>query len=115
MIPNDRETRAHSGIDLHIGRLVLDGFSLSPRERLLVKAGLETELSRLLEAAPLPDVLQAGGAMRSIRAGSISFEPGLAPHLIGERIAQAVYGSLSAGISPSRNSLPPQAAERQAV
>lgn len=92
-------------IDLRIGRLVLDGFNLTPRERLLVQAGLESELSRLFgEGLPIhgreTQVLLAGGAVPSLRAEGISLEPGLAPHLFGERIARAVFDSLAGGILP---------------
>lgn len=58
-------------INLRIERLVLDGISPSPGERLMLRAAVEAELTRLLTSGGLSDELQSGGALYNVRTAGI--------------------------------------------
>lgn len=79
-------------INLHIERLVLDGISLSPGERPLLQAAVETELTRLLASSGISDTLQSGGALYNVRTAGIQLANDGSPTRLGEQIAGAVYG-----------------------
>lgn len=79
-------------VNLHIERLVLDGITLSPRERALLGTAVTDELTRLISEGGLPANLPASGIVPSIPAGSIQLGHGNNPALLGQQIAQAVYG-----------------------
>ena len=49
------DRQAEGRIDLRIDRVVLDGFALEPRDQDRFRAGLESELARLLTEHGLPD------------------------------------------------------------
>ena len=78
-------------INVHIERLILDGLSISHRERPLVQAAVEAELARLLAADGLAPGLTSGGALPHIPGGSIQLTRGGDPGQLGQQIAQAVY------------------------
>jgi hypothetical protein len=84
-------------INLHIDRVVLEGFDLGPQQRARLGAAIEAELARLLAAGGLAQGLAAGGALPSIRAGAFQLAPDGDPQRMGAQIAQSVYG----GIGPS--------------
>lgn len=81
-------------VRLHIERLVLDGVGVSPAERPLLQAALETELGRLLATGGVSPDLQGGIAVPSMRAGGIEMQQGGGAERWGQQIAQAVYGGI---------------------
>ncbi len=81
-------------INLHIERLVLDGISLSPGERLLLQVSVEKELTRLLASGGLSDTLQSGGALYNLRTTGIQLANDQTPARLCEQIAGAVYGGI---------------------
>ncbi len=81
-------------IDLRIDELILEGFSLSPRERAILRAAVESELTRLLGAGGLGPMLTRGGAAPVLHASNIQLTPGMAPTQLGTQIAQSVYGGI---------------------
>jgi hypothetical protein len=84
-------------INLHIERLILDGLAIESGQGALVKAMLEAELSRLIEAHGLSASLQAGGALPGLRASAVELQAEKNPAQIGAQIARAVYGSIGNG------------------
>ena len=78
-------------VNVHIGRLALDGIDVPHGQRPLLQAAVETELARLLAAGGLSAGLMAGGAMPWLRAGGIQLRGGESPAHLGTGIAQAVY------------------------
>ncbi len=81
-------------VNIHIERLVLDGVSISPSQRPLVKAAVEAELGRLLVDGGLATSLLAGGAVPRVLGGRIELNPENNPNQLGQQIAQAVYGGI---------------------
>lgn len=81
-------------INIQIERLVLDRLPVEHHQGLLLKAAVETELSRLLLANGLATHLMSGGAMDSVRAPSIAVGPDSNPVKLGHQIGQALNGSL---------------------
>ena len=81
-------------INVNIERLVLEGVSVPPSQRPLLQAAVEAELARLLTAEGLGSGLRSGGAVPRVLGGTIqlSFEGN--PTLLGQQIAQAVYGGI---------------------
>ncbi len=77
-------------IHVHIERLILDGIDIPPGQRPLVLGAVEAELARLLAAGGLKADLLAGGALPSVRAGTIDSRPN-DPTGLGQQIAHAVY------------------------
>ena len=78
-------------INVQIERLILDGPDLAPYERTVLRAAVESELSRLLAADGLNRELTAGGAWPSLSAVSVQMATGNSPERAGCQIAQAVY------------------------
>ncbi len=78
-------------IAVHIDRLVLDGLLVSHRQGLSVKAAVEEELGRLLTSGEPSSALLAGGALASLKVGSIRLSDESNPMQLGEQIARAVY------------------------
>jgi hypothetical protein len=83
-------------IELHIGELVLDGVDLTPAQAERVRRELQRELARHLAAGSFSGELAAGTAVPAMAAGDIGPLRGATPRVIGQRIAQAVYGSIGA-------------------
>ncbi len=81
-------------INLHIERLVLDGISVDSHQRPMLKATLETELGRLLAQHGIASDLKKGGALHSLRVGSMEVGNNSEPSHFGRQIAQAVYGGI---------------------
>lgn len=77
-------------VNLHIERLILDGITLSPRERTLLGASLEAELTRLITVGGLSPAFPTEGAVPSVPAGGVQMNHN--PVRLGQQIAQAVYG-----------------------
>ena len=80
-------------IDVNIDRLVLEGITVSPRERPLLQAAVETELIRLLTEGGLG--WQTGIALPQAAAEPIQLKSKNDPTGLGEQIAQAVYGGMN--------------------
>ena len=80
-------------IDLHIERLVLDGVDTAPGQRDLLRAAVETELTRLLLEGGLA-YRPNGGALPGIVGPAIQIHVGNDPLQLGRQIAGAVYGGL---------------------
>lgn len=78
-------------IELHIDRLILDGFALTNRQRAQLQAAVEKELTRLLAAHGLSDEFQGGIAVPRVRAGAMQFGKDHQPARLGQSIARAVY------------------------
>ena len=81
-------------IELHIERLILDGFSLTRSQGGLVQHAVEAELTRLLADAGLSPTLQAGAALAYVPASAIELGSGNNPTDLGQQIAQSVYGGI---------------------
>lgn len=81
-------------VELHINQLVLDGFTLTPHERALLRAAVEGELTRLLSEGGIGASWQSGGAVGSMRADSVHLPADNSPALIGEQIARSVYSGI---------------------
>jgi hypothetical protein len=81
-------------IELHIERLILDGLPIERMDGPMVQAAVESELARLLTAEGLHPALLSGGAMPSVRGGSIQLTSDSNPTSLGTEIAQAAYGGL---------------------
>jgi hypothetical protein len=79
-------------VSLHIERLVLDGMSLSARERAVLGTAVTTELTRLISENGLPATLPASGTVPSIPAEAIQLGGEHNPAQLGQQIARAVYG-----------------------
>ena len=82
-------------INLHIERLILDGISVEPHKRPVLKATLESELGRLLVQHGIAAGLQSGGAFNAIRTDSIDVGEKNEPSHLGQQIARSVYGGLN--------------------
>ncbi|MBX3057993.1 MAG: hypothetical protein KF770_16120 [Anaerolineae bacterium] len=79
-------------VNLHIERLVLDGITLSARERAVLGTAVSDELTRLINEGGLPANLPASGIVPSIPAGAIQLDNDNNPARLGQQIAQAVFG-----------------------
>jgi hypothetical protein len=78
-------------ISVHIERLVLDGLSLPRRDRARLQIAVEEELARLLVSGSLASDLRSPGLLSSVTGGTVEVPSDEAPHLLGKRIAQAIY------------------------
>jgi hypothetical protein len=78
-------------INLHIERLVLDGFSVESHQQPVLKATLESELGRLLAQNGIASGLQSGGAFNAMRTDSINVGEKNEPSHLGRQIARSVY------------------------
>ncbi|MEM9006468.1 MAG: hypothetical protein AAGE59_23455 [Cyanobacteria bacterium P01_F01_bin.86] len=78
-------------INLHIEQLVLDGLSLSPRERRQLQATVETELGHLITENGLANYLHSNGTVPALTADTIQVSNNPNPSQLGTQIAQAVY------------------------
>ena len=81
-------------INVHIERLILDGLPVSHRERPVLQAAVEAELVRLLSVDGLAPHLLTAGAIPCMSGGSIQPSSDGNPNILGQQIAQAVYGEI---------------------
>jgi len=81
-------------ITLHIGRLVLEGFDLSPIERRELQASLRAELGELIEANGLSAEFQRGIAMPAVKVSAIEAAGANRPRQLGRQIAQSLYSGI---------------------
>lgn len=81
-------------INLYIERLVLDGLDLTPEQRPILQAAVETELRRLLANGGVRESLQTGGAFSRVNATDLHVKHEGNPARLGEQIAGAVYDGI---------------------
>ena len=79
-------------IEVHIGELVLHGFS--PADARGIGAAVERELARLFAAGGVPESLSGGAARETIDAGAFEGSPERPASDLGAKVAQSVYGGL---------------------
>jgi hypothetical protein len=76
--------------EIHIERLVLDGFTLTSAERLALSDALRTELAQLIAANGVAPTSAA-----HTLSPEVSIASPFAPDRAGSEIARAAYGALS--------------------
>lgn len=81
-------------INLHIERLVLDGFNIPTVQHHLLQSTVATELTRMLTEGGLSTNLAEGVALPRIAASEIQLNGSNNPPQIGHQIAQSVYGGI---------------------
>ncbi len=81
-------------INLHVERLVLEGFALTPRQQRLLRETAAAELARLLQEGGLP--LPPGGGLDIARLQAPPIHPGapLDAAALGREIARSLVGGL---------------------
>ncbi len=84
-------------INLQINRLILEGIDLSPSQRALLQATVESELSRLLSVNGIPRHLEGGGNIPKLPT-SINVKNNINPRQMGQGIAQSIYRELKSSI-----------------
>jgi hypothetical protein len=77
-------------VNLHIDRLVLEGFSKA--EGRTIGATLERELGHLITAGGLPPHLKGGAPIPHLDTGTLNLSPQTRPHAVGRQLARQVYG-----------------------
>jgi hypothetical protein len=82
-------------INLHIERLVLEGFSLSAHQGATVQAAVQTELARLFVQNEASAASLASAAVPNVRAAPMRMTGGEKPSGLGTAIAQSVYGAIA--------------------
>jgi len=81
-------------IELHIERLVLDGFTPGSVDGERVRVALGAELTRLLHATPLAP--SPGTALPSLRAAALPASASQHATALGAGIAQSLHGAIGA-------------------
>jgi hypothetical protein len=89
-------------IYLHIDRLALDGVPLQRTQSGQVRAAVEQELARLLVSGGLSQDLMSGGAVPSLRAGSVRIQKQGSAAALGQDIARAVHQGIGAPAGPDK-------------
>lgn len=84
------------GIEFHIDKLILHGFSSGDRHR--IGEAVEQELARLMSGPGASFAQGSKGRIDVIKGGDITLSPGTRPESVGTQIAQAVYN----GIAPNK-------------
>ncbi|HJV61280.1 MAG TPA: hypothetical protein VJ743_10075 [Albitalea sp.] len=84
---------ARAATSLHIDRLVLEGFALSPRERARLQQSIEAELGALMQQqAPRA---AAGGAVAALRAQDLRLDHAGDVQRLGRAIARSLHAELA--------------------
>jgi hypothetical protein len=81
-------------INVHIGRLVLDGLRVEPRQAVHVKAACEQELARLFTDSQSGAWRESSHATSSLQSRPIHVPEHQSPTGLGEQIAGAVHGGV---------------------
>jgi hypothetical protein len=81
-------------VNLHIERLVLDGFALDGRDAALVQAAVRAELTRLFVQNEAGTSL-ASAAVPRLQAAPMRMSGAETPPRLGSAIAQSVYGAVA--------------------
>jgi hypothetical protein len=82
-------------INLHIERLVLEGFALSGRDGALVEEAVQVELARLLTQGGEVGMSPYCASMPILHGDSIRADTPANPLPFGAAIAQSIYGALA--------------------
>ncbi|HUF60491.1 MAG TPA: hypothetical protein VMN36_00320 [Verrucomicrobiales bacterium] len=92
--PRDKPAgfRSSPSIELHIDRVVLEGFSRINRAELSL--ALESELARLLAQGGLAESASGFAAAR-VDGGAIQLGRGIEARVLARRLARAVYSGLT--------------------
>ncbi|MBN1428162.1 MAG: hypothetical protein JXB07_07245 [Anaerolineae bacterium] len=88
-------TQTSPRVELVVDDLVLIGCSAS--ERYAIGDAFSSELERMLSGADSRQTFQHSAELPALDAGSIAVSSQRRPGSIGAQVAQAVYGSLTAG------------------
>lgn len=82
-------------INLHIERLVLDGFSVERRDSRALRRSVEEEFTRLLAANGLSSELRSGGSLHAVQGGKFTLQNhGRNAVTLGHDIAYAIYAGI---------------------
>ena len=76
-------------VEIHIDRLILDGFD--PGDRPVIRSAVKDELARLIREHGPPARVSGAG---SIDAGTMDITPGAPARQIGIEIARSIYQGL---------------------
>ncbi|MBO3457572.1 hypothetical protein G7B40_009205 [Aetokthonos hydrillicola Thurmond2011] len=82
-------------INLQIEQLIVEGVNLYPKERRLLQAIVEAELSQLLTSQGLPPHWRSSGTVPSVKLAAMEFPPNSTSVQMGKQIAQAVYQGMN--------------------
>jgi hypothetical protein len=80
--------------NIHIERLVLEGFSVPYAQQAQLQQALQAELARLFSQGGLSPSLLGGGALPAVQAAALDLHAGAPPADLGRQIARSVYSSL---------------------
>jgi hypothetical protein len=86
------QMQRQSSIELHIERMVLDGFSMTCSQGALVQAAVESGLARLIGEQGLPGTSAKG--IPHLRCSSIQMTEDREPAHLGDQIALVIHRSL---------------------
>lgn len=92
-------TRRPPRTRLHIERLVLEGLPWSGTDAASFRAGLESELARLLQAGPPPATTDASLALASLLGGEFEVPEGTPGFAAGQRAAAALHRQVASEIA----------------
>lgn len=81
-------------INLHIERLILEGVNISPGQRHMLQASVETELARLMTRGGVATRLTGGGTLPRIASPAIKLNGSGSPIELGRQIASSVYSGI---------------------
>jgi hypothetical protein len=81
-------------INVQIGRIVLDGFSVEPRQRQRLNEIIATELTRRIVSNGLRSDLLAGAAVATVNAGTIQLVDDTNATQLGHGIAIRLYAGI---------------------
>ncbi len=98
-------------ITLHIERLVLEGFDLSPQQRRILQNNLTAELVALVYGGGLRSEFITGAAVPSLPGAALRFAGGADAASFGKQIAHSIFsgiGGNSAGAQAVRNTAKPK-------
>lgn len=83
-------------ISVHIERLILDSLPIAQRDRARLQASIEDELAHLLSEGALSVDLRSPGTLPRLTGGVLELTGNDDPRLLGQHIAQAIYGGIGA-------------------
>lgn len=86
--------QSHSGVKLHIERLVLDGLTYSVHERGQLQQALQRELTALIRHGGLEN-LTAGSMTPFLSAPAIRISSSIGATQVGTMVAGSVFNSIS--------------------
>lgn len=81
-------------VRLHIERLVLDGFAVTPSQRTKLVDAVEAELSRLILVGSVSSSAAAGFSVPAVNGGAVAAGSPFNPVSFGHEVARAVYSSI---------------------